>query len=319
MTLKIHPYRLSWSFRIARLYGIDIRVHFIFILLLVIVSVQAALENRSLSSGLITFLLCSLLFTFVLLHELGHSLAAKKLGIRVIDITLWPLGGLARLGEIPEIPAVELRIALAGPAVNFAIVLMTTLFVFLIGGLDTLAELKSNVLRIRPTNLLEWTFLVNAAMGFLNLIPAFPLDGGRILRAIAARRVPYLKATELAVRIGKMMALVTLFYLLIHGLIFSFISLICLFVYWAGSHELAAARERELMKAAARWQAPGWGQGGTVLDAEVLSASDGEDGPSETESGATYRNLSDEDLKRYLGRFEKEFLDMVERYRRGTD
>src|SRR5262249_29872813 len=134
------------------------------------------------------------LFGVVLLHELGHSLMARRLGVHVVDITLWPLGGLARMAEIPESSRVEGLIAIAGPAVNFAL-----------AGLG-LGALPPRPLQRAPAWLshLWLPFLgVNLFMGTFNLIPAFPADGGRLLRAWLARGGDWLGATETAVRIGR--------------------------------------------------------------------------------------------------------------------
>ena len=338
----IHPYRLAWSFKIGRVFGIDIKVHLVFLALLLFLFAQAWAKH-SLFAGILTLFLFLLLFLFVLLHELGHSVAAQKLGIRVRDITLWPLGGLARLEEIPEIPAVELRIALAGPAVNFAIVLLTIAAARIAGGPGVLARIKEDLSTLDiggMPGILFFILAANALMGFLNLIPAFPLDGGRILRALAARRLPYIKATALAVRIGKLLAVTGIFVLFLNHMLFSSLTLICLFIYWAGSFELRAARAREFMKAAERGFGPfpGRGQrtgpGPDILEAEVLSATteEHEVGPGPrpggpgagSGSGKTgfpsregYRDLSEEELERYRTRFEEEFLRLVEKYRKG--
>lgn len=318
MARSIHPYRMAWSIKVARLFGIDIKVHLVFILFMGFLCFWNANEAGSMMAGLQTLLLLTMLFLCVLFHEIGHSLAAKKLGIKVIDITLWPLGGLARLGAIPEIPSVELRIALAGPAVNFAliiaIVILDTLFIGSISFSRLLHPLSPDL------NIVEFLVLVNAFMGTLNLLPAFPLDGGRILRALAARRLPYFKATTLAVNTGKVFAVTGLVYLGWNGMIFTklWLTLICLFIYWAGSTELRAARARELLRAAARRESwyPGPGpQGSDIIDAKVVSAyspSDEEDG----ESGDRYRNLPHEDLKRHMKRFDRDFIETMERLKR---
>lgn len=252
MRSSITPYRLAWSYKVGRLFGIDIKVHLIFIVLLAAVFILNTLTH-SLAAGLGTLIFIGLLFMAVLLHELGHSLAAQRLGIRVHDITLWPLGGMARLSEIPEIPAVELIIAVAGPAVNFTIILVTLFLTYLGAGLDAASGLVSS-LYLRPLGneltLLEFIFQMNFWMMTINLVPAFPLDGGRILRALVARRLPYLKATALAVRIGKILSMAAFFIMVFSGEFYMIVALICLFVYWAGSHELHAARAREYMRAA---------------------------------------------------------------------
>jgi len=289
----MHPYRMAWSFRIARLFGIDIRLHIIFLVLIAWLCLEKVFESGSLSEGLRMFFVLFILFGFVLLHELGHSLAAKKAGIRVIDITLWPLGGLARLAGETRDPKTELKIATAGPAVNLGIVLAMLPLVYITEWGD------------QP--LVRFVFLVNLVMGLFNLIPAFPLDGGRILRAIIAFKLPYLKATEIAVFIGKVLALTCIFYSLFTGDMFV-ISLICIFVIWAGSSELRSVRVREAFGSSGAWgrnQDP-------IIDGEVVSG-----GTAGTEHGRSEKDRSrgmgaDPDLKR----FERDFIDMIRRIRK---
>jgi Zn-dependent protease len=338
----VHPYRLAWSIRIARLFGIDIKVHLIFIVFLAVLSIQEGIKYRSVEAGLWFLLLFSFLFLFVLLHELGHSIVAQRLGIRVIDITLWPLGGLARLGRIPEDPGVELRIAVAGPAVNFAVALLVVLGVWITTGGEGIASLGNTQIGVILSDIILFTVWVNGLMGLFNLVPAFPLDGGRILRALAASRLPYYKATALAVTIGKILAFTGLLVLALNGKLLSWLSLICLFVYWAGSHELRMARAREYMKAAERgysrqngtqwnaaaalWEAlqrtrtPRAKGDPDIIEADVVST-DGEEDAAKAgpEERPAYHDLPEEDLKRHLGKFEEEFLRLMERHRKGKD
>ncbi len=336
------PYRLAWSYKICKVFGIDIKVHVIFVAMILFFSLQTAWMSKSWIVGAINLGLLLLLFLFVVLHELGHSLAAKALGIRVIDITLWPLGGMARLAEIPEEPSVELRVAMAGPAVNFAIILLAIIPEFLLGGPERLGEIQQGLVLIFtnrgfPLDFTVIVLAINAALGTINLVPAFPLDGGRILRALMARRMPYLKATELAVKIGKYLALAGIIMLAWNGELLSPQTLICLFIVWAGSSELRAARTREFIRAAkrgygpfanARWAAgpadttangtPSPGRDG-ALEADVVDASwpDEQDaqGPADKESGR-YRDLPEKELERHLDAFSQDFLKLVDKYKK---
>jgi Zn-dependent protease len=137
-------------------------------------------------------------FICVILHELGHSFAAMHFGVQVRRILLMPIGGMAEFDSIPRQPAREVLITLAGPAVNFAIALMLWLF-----APRPAANATSFDLKFFAELLLEW----NLVMGCFNLVPVFPMDGGRLLRATLASRLPYLRATQIAATIGKALAL----------------------------------------------------------------------------------------------------------------
>lgn len=190
--------RASW--KIGRLAGITVRMHATFPLLLVWVAVmQYAGSARW--SDVATGLVYTLgVFGIVVLHELGHALAARKFGIRTRDITLLPIGGIARLDRIPERPRQEFWIAVAGPAVN--LVLAAGLFALLaVGGLA--AGNAGAWPGESPLARLAW---LNVGMAAFNLLPAFPMDGGRVLRALLALRLDYGRATLIAVVVGKALA-----------------------------------------------------------------------------------------------------------------
>lgn len=206
------------SFRIGSLFGITIRIHFLFVVMMVFALVAAPVMARFLP----------ILFGCVLLHELGHSLVAQRYGIRVLDITLWPLGGMARMSAIPEDPGAEGAIAIAGPAVNFALALIGLPIALFAGPLAPLGQ---------------GFVLANVVMGVFNLVPAFPMDGGRLLRAWLARGRDWVTATEQAVRVGRFFALSMV-------LAWPFLGwnpmlpLIGLFVWVTGGQELLAVRLR---------------------------------------------------------------------------
>jgi Zn-dependent protease len=219
------------SWKIARLFGIDVRLHWTFLLLV------AALLSGSDASA--TAFVLGTAFGSVLLHELGHSLVAKRFGVHVVDITFWPLGGMARMAEIPEEPRIEGWIAIAGPAVNF---LLAALAAPLLA-----AALVLNA----PAGAVNAAFgflAINLTLGTFNLVPAFPMDGGRLLRAFLARRRDYVRATELAVRAGRVVALGMLALSLGLALFSSHtlcaLPLVALFVWFAGGRELFAVRLR---------------------------------------------------------------------------
>ncbi|HEU5182846.1 MAG TPA: site-2 protease family protein [Candidatus Polarisedimenticolia bacterium] len=188
---------MVWSFRLGTVLGIPIRVHITFLILLLLLAGNEA-SRAGLISGVRIFLLIVLLFSCVLLHELGHCVVARRFGVAIASITLYPLGGIAVLDDIPRQPAREILIALAGPAVNFLIA----------GGLwllDTLASAAPVLAWDAPpgADLLGGLLWANLGLGVFNLIPAYPMDGGRVLRGILATRLPYPRATQIAARVGK--------------------------------------------------------------------------------------------------------------------
>jgi Zn-dependent protease/CBS domain-containing protein len=187
---------MGWSVQIGRVSGIPIRLHITFLLLL------GWLAYIGFSRGNLTMLLLAVgLFACVLLHELGHSIVAQRYGIQVLDITLLPIGGLARMAALPRKPRQELWIAIAGPAVNFVLAPLLYAAHWFIesppAGLDLWQGSGYLLGRLAGLNL---------AIGLFNLLPAFPMDGGRILRAVLAERMPYVRATQIAAGLGQFAA-----------------------------------------------------------------------------------------------------------------
>ncbi len=221
---------MNIAFPIARPFGIRIRVHVVFVLMFGLLLGQTLWAHGT-DVALDTATRFAVLFACVVLHELGHSLAAQAKGIRVHDIVLWPLGGMARLERIPRDPSTELKIAAAGPAVNFFLVLL--LFPWMLARGE---GLSLEPLALLGGSTLEFAFAVNLGMGVFNLIPAFPLDGGRILRALLARHRRYDGATRLAVRIGRVLSVVAVA-ASVGRPSFPVVLLLAAFVWWAGEHE----------------------------------------------------------------------------------
>ena len=216
------------SLKLGNVFGIPVRLHWTFLALTYVLLLSG--EGPFLWNA---FVLAAL-FGSVLLHELGHSLAARLFGIRVIDITFWPLGGMARMAEMPESARVEGIVALAGPAVNFVLAL---------GALGLLA------LGVSGGIALKYFVAINLSMGVFNLIPAFPMDGGRILRAIFALRTDWLRATERAVAVGRWIAGTLLFVSFLMAFRFPQflgLALVAGFVWLAGGRELLAVRLRRM-------------------------------------------------------------------------
>jgi Zn-dependent protease/predicted transcriptional regulator len=200
---------MSWSIKLFKIRGIDVKVHLTFVLILVWAAYRwSGSTGAGLQGALFGVVATLLLFAAVTLHELGHSFQALKFGVRVRDITLMPMGGLALMEEIPEKPAQELRIALAGPLVNFAIAaLLVGLGALLqVQSVISLDELVRSLGQVSWSGMLAYLTMANLALGLFNLIPAFPMDGGRILRALLAMKLGYSKATSIAVIVGQGLA-----------------------------------------------------------------------------------------------------------------
>lgn len=194
---------MKWSWKITRLAGIDIYMHATFLLLVAWIAFSYWITERSLLAMLDGVLFLLTIFACVVLHELGHALAARKFGIPTRDITLLPIGGVARLERMPEKPAQELWVALAGPLVN--VVIASILFIGLLftGSLQPLTNLS-----VSEGNFLERVMVVNVSLVLFNLIPAFPMDGGRVVRALLAIRLEYSQATRIAAAIGQTIAFI---------------------------------------------------------------------------------------------------------------
>ncbi len=196
---------MKWSIRIGRLFGIPLYVHVTFLLFLAWIGVQSWRTGDGLAAAIEGVLFVCVLFACVVLHELGHALMARRFGIPTRDITLLPIGGVARLDRMPDDPKQELWVAIAGPTVNVVIAAVLFLVtqvsssVFAIGdaGLESLVS-GSFLSRVMAVNI----FLV-----LFNMLPAFPMDGGRVLRALLAIRMEYTRATHIAATVGQLMAL----------------------------------------------------------------------------------------------------------------
>jgi len=230
---------VGWSWRLGRIAGIDVYVHATFALLLIyvgFVSYQPHHEWRDVLSGLV-FILC--LFAIIVLHELGHALTARRYGIKTRDITLLPIGGVARLERMPSDPKQELLVALAGPAVN--VVLAAILFGVLVALGRTVGSEEDLVAELSTFGggLLVKLLVANVFLAVFNLLPAFPMDGGRVLRALLAMRMDYVRATRTAAGVGQVMAILFgLVGFLVPGY---FMLVIIAFFVWVGAAAEAGA------------------------------------------------------------------------------
>jgi Zn-dependent protease/predicted transcriptional regulator len=235
--------------KIGAISGIDIRIHFTFLFLLLWALAQGTGDLGAGGAAGALYALVSLLLVFacITLHELGHSLAARRLGIQVRNITLLPIGGIAQLESLPEKPLHELVIALAGPAVNFLLALVLGLALGLLGGASLFLDLgRLSYVLAGERSLLSLTVYLLAAnliLGLFNLIPAFPMDGGRVLRAFLAMWTTFPRATLIAARVGQAMAvaLLLLSFTRLGGLS---LVLVALFVFTGASFEEQAVRAR---------------------------------------------------------------------------
>jgi Zn-dependent protease/CBS domain-containing protein len=231
----------SWSLTVARVFGIPIRIHATFLVLVawvVIRAVSRASDGAGTSAAVHELIVLGCVFGIVALHELGHALVARRYGVATKDITLLPIGGVARLDRIPKEPAAELWISLGGPLVN---VLLAAAFFALasVRGEDVSAARAGDIAGpLVPT--LAW---INVSLAVFNLVPAFPMDGGRALRALLSTRTSRARATHIAARIGQGFALL----LGLAGLLGNpMLVFIALFV-WIGAADEASTVEREEM------------------------------------------------------------------------
>jgi Zn-dependent protease/predicted transcriptional regulator len=195
---------LANSFKIGTFWNIPLKVHWTFGLLMLFVGYTAFTTNLSMWQAVGFMSTIVLLFLCVVMHEYGHALMAKKLGVNTKDIILSPIGGVARLTTMPEHPMKELKIAFAGPLVNLVIGGVTALVLYFYDGSywPTLRDFKFN----EPIELARYVVWINSMLFFFNLIPAFPMDGGRILRAFLATKMSHFKATNIATFIGRVLA-----------------------------------------------------------------------------------------------------------------
>jgi Zn-dependent protease len=202
------------SFRLGKIRGIDVNIHPTFGLVFVWALVQWGLSpNGGVTPFLLGCVFVVLVFFSVLLHELGHCAMALQYGTRVLDITLWPIGGVARIEQMPVHPRGEVLISLAGPAINLAIfvaILPVLLFIAVVGGGDAVLSEGYFLDGISPIQLLTYLAIVNIVIMLFNLLPAFPMDGGRVLRAVLATPLGRERATSVAVGVGISFAVVML-------------------------------------------------------------------------------------------------------------
>jgi Zn-dependent protease/predicted transcriptional regulator len=229
----------TWAWKLGTISGIAIYVHATFLLLLGWIALITFTASKSASAVLSGLAFVILLFAIIVMHELGHALTAQRFGIRTRDITLLPIGGVARLERMPDDPKQELLVAFAGPAVNLVLAIAIYLFLRSTGGLVGFAEVD-----FLKGGLLPRLMWANITLAIFNLLPAFPMDGGRVLRGFLALRMDYVRATQIAAHVGQAMAFVFGFI----GLFFNpFLVLIAFFVWMGAAQEASAVVTKSLI------------------------------------------------------------------------
>ncbi len=219
---------MKWSFQIGKLFGIPIRVHVTFLLLLFFIGIVG---SRQAGGAGAIFGMVSIVFIFlcVVLHEIGHSLMAIRYGIDVKDIVLMPIGGVSRMEDIPEDPKKEITISLVGPLVSFGLAFILFLIARVMG---QSVDIRS--LSLFSGSLIGNLFWINLILGVFNLVPAFPMDGGRVLRGILSTTTDSLRATKIAVSVGQAFAILLFFF----GIFFNWwMALIAIFIYLGAEGE----------------------------------------------------------------------------------
>lgn len=232
---------LGWSINLFRIRGIQLALHFSFVLLLAYAGYAGYQEHGFTGMGWAIALLLAF-FTCIVLHELGHSFTARRFGVGVRRILLMPIGGMAEFDQIPRVPRQELLITVAGPAVNFLIAGLLWLILDPGHAPGPEADLPSSLSE------LGWIlFSWNIYIGLFNLVPVFPMDGGRILRALLAKKLPYERATFWAATIAKVLAAAGIVVaLLFHNWL---LAALFVFIFAAGELEYRAVRIREEQEA----------------------------------------------------------------------
>jgi Zn-dependent protease len=230
---------MKWQIKLGTFAGIDVFIHTTFLLLIGWLGYTYWLEHQNWNEVLkgIGFILT--LFLCVILHEYGHALTARKYGIKTRDITIYPIGGVARLERMPEKPIEELWVALMGPAVNVVIAAGLYAYLFLTSGLVPLTELS-----VASGSFIERIMVINIILVLFNLLPAFPMDGGRVLRAVLAMNMEYVRATQIAANVGQGFAFLLGFIGLFGN---PFLLFIALFVWIGASQEASMVQMKNAL------------------------------------------------------------------------
>lgn len=222
---------MRWQWKLGTFAGIDVYVHATFLLLIGWIGYSHWLQYGTIGKVVNGIIFILVLFLCVVLHEYGHALTARRYGIKTRDITLYPIGGVARLERLPDKPIEELWVALMGPAVNVVIAAILFVYLSLSRGLVPMTDLT-----VASGSFAARVMAVNITLVLFNLIPAFPMDGGRVLRALLAMRMDYVRATQIAANIGQGLA----FLFGLAGLFGNPFLLFIAFFVWIGASQEAS-------------------------------------------------------------------------------
>ncbi len=230
---------MPWSFPIGHLFGSELRVHATFFLLLAWIGVAGWMDGGALGAA-ISLLYVLILFACVIAHEFGHALTARRFGIHTPDVTLLPIGGLARLERMPEKPGQEVLVALAGPAVNVVIFLVLLALL----GPGAIGQAVQDPLTF--SNMPAQIAVLNLILAVFNLIPAFPMDGGRVLRAGLSMVMDRVAATRVAATAGQGLA----FAMGLYGLVIGnpILLFIAFFIFMSAGAESSSVAMRQLVR-----------------------------------------------------------------------
>ena len=234
----------QFSISLGKPFGIPTSIHWTFWLLILWIIYSNASQGQSGAETLWYVAFVFAIFTCVVLHELGHALAARRYGVQTRSITILPIGGVASLEKIPEKPKQELVVAICGPLVNVIIAAGLWAFLSMTGNLNLGVENVEEMTHINGENFLMALLMVNIMLVVFNMIPAFPMDGGRVLRAILAMSTSRVKATEWAVNIGKIFALLFVFWGFSAN---PFLIFIALFIFLSAQAELEHVRSEDYL------------------------------------------------------------------------
>jgi Zn-dependent protease/predicted transcriptional regulator len=230
---------MKWSFEVTRLFGIPLRIHVTFLLLLLFVAMAGGRAGADASPlyGVVTVLF---VFACVVVHELAHSLMAMRYGVNVRAIVLLPIGGVSQMEEMPEDPRQEIKVSVVGPLVSLVLAGVFYILASLAG-----QSLSGARFSIFGPQLLANLFWINLILGLFNILPAFPMDGGRVLRGILATRMQHLRATKIAVDIGQAVAILMFFF----GIFYNWwVALIAIFIYLGAEGEEHATMIRAALR-----------------------------------------------------------------------
>jgi Zn-dependent protease len=236
---------MGGAFKIGRLSGIDVKVHWTFFLLLAFFAFIGYRASGSLLGALAPTVTIVALFLCVLLHEFGHSLVAQRFGIRIQSITLLPIGGVSNMETLPEKPADEVKITIAGPLVNVVLALIFFGVALLLGAGPLMpSDLFTSIGSVGK--FFFYLGYLNVVLAVFNLLPAFPMDGGRILRGLLASRLGALRATEISSIVGQVFAVAFFLIGLLSGNLL--LALVAVFIFFGASGESQMVRQRELTR-----------------------------------------------------------------------